>query len=171
MIFRVVVAGRGFLGLFAFLALRSELFSTQFRAAGTNDGAVVQPVVLQNSDVEFLAGMEALVGVVGNVDLQSAVAACVFVAARPIMLPLPCLVTISLFPHLFAVLEALRLVAVLLQRKVLLAVWVVFGELALRAPDDNVLASPSEFLDVRAVVSERDTASVKFQVFMDVIKG
>lgn len=122
---------------------------------------MVQPVIFQNSDVEFLAGMEALVGVVGNVNLQTAVAARVFVAARSIVLPLPGLVAISLLPHFLAVFEALRLVAVLLERKVLFTVRVVFGELALRAPDNDVLASPSEFLNVRTVISEGDTASVK----------
>lgn len=123
---------------------------------------MVQPIVLEDSDIEFLAGMEALVGVVGNVDLQSAFAATVLVAARPVMLPLPRLVTIPLFPHFFAVLEALRLVAVFLERKILLTVRIVLGELALRTADDDVFASPSELLDVRAVVSQRHAASVIF---------
>lgn len=123
---------------------------------------MMQPVVFENSDVEFLAGMEALVSVVGNVDLQSALAATVLVAARPVMLPLPRLVTIPLFPHFLAVFEALRLVAVLLERKVLLAVRVVLRELALRTANDDVLASPSELLDVRAVISQRHAASVVF---------
>lgn len=162
MIFRVIVTGGRLFGLLARLPLRGELFSAQFGAAGTHDGAVMQPVVLEDSDVEFLTGVEALVGVVGNVDLQAAVAAGVLVAARPVMLPFPRLVTISLFPHFFAVLEALRLVAVLFERKVLLVVGVVLGKLALRTAHDDVFTSPSELLDVRAVVSQRYTAAVVF---------
>ena len=68
--------------------------------------------------VTDLLGVEAGVGVVENFDVKSSGIAKVFVAAGAPMLPLANLLTASLLPHLVGVVEAHRLVAVVLQREI-----------------------------------------------------
>ena len=153
MIFWIKIARRSFFRFFTGFTDQRELFAAQFLARRTHDCSMMKPVVFKNSDVDLLSGMETFKCVVRNMNMKSAVVARISVAAASPMLPLASLMARSLFPHLFRMLEAFRLWAVLFQGKVFLMVWIVFLKFTLRTPNDDVLASPSKLLDVRAVIS------------------
>lgn len=154
MIFWVEEARRSLFGLFTGLSSQSKLFATKLLTRGTHDGSVMEPIVLENSDGDFLPRMEALECVVRDVNVQSPILAGIVVASRAPVLPFACLLARSLFPHLFRVLETLRLRTILFQRKVFLAMWIVFLKLTLRTTHNNVFASPRELLNVWTVIGE-----------------
>lgn len=116
---------------------------------------MVKPIVFEDSDDKFLTGVETFVGVVGKMNMKSSGVTRVRIATGSPMLPLSRLMTRSFFPHLLRVFKALRLRAVLFQGEVLLTMWIIFFEFTLRSANDDVLASPSELLYVRAMVGKR----------------
>lgn len=145
------------------------MLAAQFLTRRAHDGAMVQPVVLQHSDVQLLSGVEAFVRIVGDVNVKSAVGTRVVVTSRAPVLPLAGLMARPLFPHLLAVLKALALLTVLLQREILLSVRIVLHELALRAAHGDIFAPPRELLDVRTVVGEGNRPAVVLELLVHVI--
>ena len=67
----------------------AELLSADLSAAGTDEAAGVEPVVVQQAHVYLLAGVEAGKGVVEDGQVKTTFLAEVLVAAGPPVLPLP----------------------------------------------------------------------------------
>lgn len=63
---RILVAGRRLLADATLYAGALELLAADLLARRTDDGAAVQPAAGHDADVQLLAGVEALVRVVGN---------------------------------------------------------------------------------------------------------
>lgn len=78
-------------------------------------------------------------GVVQDLDVEAAAGAHVLVASAAPVLPLPDLRTTPLFPHLFSVVEASRVLTVVLQSEIAVLNWIVFSVHAVRASDYDVV--------------------------------
>jgi hypothetical protein len=131
----------------------------------------MKPVIVEDSDVELLTGMEAFESVVRDVDMESTSLACVGVATRAPMLPFSGLMTASLFPHLLRMLEAFRLRSVFLKGEVFLTIRIVLLKFALRSTHHDVFASPRELLDVGTVISQRNRSAIVLEIVADVIQA
>jgi len=84
----------------------SKLLSAKLFAGGADEGARVQPVILDEPHLYFLARVEAGEGVVEHLHVQPLLLAGEVVAAAPPVLPLPHLAATSLLPHPLSVVKA-----------------------------------------------------------------
>jgi len=150
------------------LALRthcSKLLSTKLVAGRADKGARVEPVILNQPHLNFLTRVEAGEGVVEYLHVQPLLLAGEVVAAASPMLPLSHLAAAPLLPHPFSVVKASSSWTIGLQSKVSLVAWLVLLIHAMASPYDNIVAPPSELLNVGAVVSKSNAPSIVADIF------
>lgn len=113
----------------------------------------MQPVVDEKLDFDFLIFVITSERMICDLNVQPAIAAQVLITAGAPMLPLPDLSAGPLLPHLMIVIQAFGRRTIGLKCKVLIRVWIVVRELALRAANDDIIRLPREFLNIGTVVS------------------
>lgn len=141
-----------------------ELLSAKLFARRADKGPRVEPVILNQPHLNFLPRVETGESVVEHLHVQPLLLAGEVVAAAPPMLPLTHLAATSLLPHPLSVVKTSSSWTVGLQSKVSFVTWLVFFIHAMASSYNNIVASPGELLNIRAVVGKSHAPSIMADV-------
>lgn len=110
--------------------------------------------------MDFLSGVETLVGVICNDYVQVSVFALVVVTAGAPVLPFAGLLARAFLPHLVGVIETTGIFAVSFEGEIFLGFWIIILELTLRPSHNHIFAPPRKLLNIRAMIRQRDRSPI-----------